>query len=261
MDLKLVTSAANPLVKKIRSLDLKKNRDDLKLFMVEGERHITDALAGGFIPDTIVMDEKASYKKIADAALGHKAEAVRMPYELLQRITGRDNAEDVIAVFRQRGGNIGDMKIHSKLWVGLEGIRDPGNLGTIIRTAHAAGADGIILCGPCCDPWSPECIRATMGSFAHIDIVSTSVDDFTAWKKKTGMLTIGTHLEGAVDYRAATYKSPMILMMGSESKGMSADMTATCDTLVKIPMPGGTESLNLAVATGILLYEVQRGRI
>jgi TrmH family RNA methyltransferase len=141
----------------------------------------------------------------------------------------------------------------------LRKFATPGNLGTIIRTADAAGARGIILIGNTCDPWSPEAIRATMGAFSRIKIVSATAEDFSGWRKTWKGAVIGTHLSAkTVDYREADYSRPLVILMGSEQNGLSPRLTETADKLVRIPMGEKTESLNLAVSTGIMLYEAFR---
>src|SRR5690606_30138212 len=134
-------------------------------------------------------------------------------------------------------------------------------LGTIIRTADAVGAAGIILAGQTCDAFSPEAVRASMGSIARMKLIRTTLAAFGSWRSGWAGRIIGTHLRTETDYRAADYTLPLILAMGSEQSGMSDALTDMCHSLVKIPMPGGTESLNLAVSTGIMLYEICRNRL
>jgi TrmH family RNA methyltransferase len=252
---KTISSPANPAVKRLKSLSGKKYRDEEQLFIVEGLRHVKDALAGGFALEVLAFSPRA-----AKDAVGIKArESYEMTDELLSRITGRDNTQPLIGAFRPKVEKLDDVK--AGLWVALEGIRDPGNLGTIIRTTDAVKAEGVILLGECCDAWSPEAVRGSMGSFARVKIAAAPLKDFISWRKGwTGGIT-GTHLRTDTDYRAAKYPLPHILLMGSEANGLSEEAAKACGTLVKIPMAGGAESLNLAVSTGIMLYEISRARI
>lgn len=254
----IITSTANPIIKRIRALGVKKYRDEDGLFIVEGLRHVGDALANGWEVNTLVFSNKA--RPQAQEIIGkYKVKALEVTDDILANITQRDNAQPLLGVFKQRMQNIDSVK--DGLWLGLEEIRDPGNLGTIIRTADAVAVKGIILIGNCCDPWSPEVIRATMGSFARIPLVRVTQAEFIKWRKSYKGQVIGTHLhQKSVDYRKTNTKLPLLLLMGSESTGLSPDIAAVCDTLVKIPMTGGTESLNLAVSTGIMLYEICRER-
>jgi len=252
---KTISSPSNPTVKRLKSLSAKKYRDEEGLFIVEGLRHVKDALAGGFELDTLAYAAHAS----RDVASLKARESLEMTEDLLSRITGRDNAQAVVGAFKPKIEKPENIK--SGLWVGLEGIRDPGNLGTIIRTADAVKAEGIILIGECCDPWSYEAVRGSMGSFARVKIAVTPLGAFTAWRKGWSGKVTGTHLRTQTDYRAAKYDLPHILLMGSEATGLSEEAVKACDTLVKIPMAGGAESLNLAVSTGIMLYEISRARL
>ena len=143
----------------------------------------------------------------------------------------------------------------------LEGIRDPGNLGTIIRTVDAVGAGGVVLVGNCCDPYSREAVRATMGSIFNVPLVRMSQERFLAWVAGWPGDIVGTHLSGREDFRAAPYRAPTLLVMGSEGPGLSPALAAACTRLVKIPMAGRLDSLNLAVATALMLYEIRKDRL
>ncbi|MDP2204987.1 MAG: RNA methyltransferase [Alphaproteobacteria bacterium] len=258
---KHISSAANPAIKALKSLALKKHRDESGLFIVEGLRHIAEALAAGWRAQTLCFSPDA---RTAAEALSTDAdtEMLEMPEELLRRITGRDNTQDVIAAFDMRIYSMDEMTGGADaLWTALEDIRDPGNLGTIIRTSDAVGAAGVVLIGQTCDPFAPETIRATVGAFARQKIIRATRAEAAAALKNWRGRAVGTHLRTDTDYRAGDYRLPLLLVMGSEQNGLSDDITAACTQLVKIPMPGGTESLNLAVSTGIMLYEICRSRL
>ena len=142
----------------------------------------------------------------------------------------------------------------AKAFVALETVRDPGNLGTIIRTADAAGCGGVILVGDCCDPYSVEAVRATMGSVFAVPIVKATTAEFLAWRERWPGSVVGTLLTAEVDHRSAAYVSPTLIVMGTEQSGLTPEIVATCDANVKIPMKGRADSLNLSVATGIMIY-------
>jgi TrmH family RNA methyltransferase len=250
---KIITSAANPTVKKLKSLAVKKYRDEEGLFLVEGAQHISDALERGWELETLAYSKNDPVIKKARCVV------LQVTDDILSRITGRDNTQPVIGVFKQKWQAVS--KIKDGLWLGLEEIRDPGNLGTIIRTAGAVGVEGIVLIGNTCDPFSPETIRASTGSFAKVKLAGASLAEFLKWRPSWKGRVIGTHLQTKTDYRKADYSLPLLLMMGGEQSGLSAEATKVCDTLVKIPMTGETESLNLSVSAGVMLYEVCRGRL
>jgi TrmH family RNA methyltransferase len=180
--------------------------------------------------------------------------------KVLGSISRRDNPQMAIGVFGQRYLELGEIRADDDdVWVALDRVRDPGNLGTIIRTADAAGAKGIILVGETTDPWGIEAVRATMGSLFHVPIVRTNAAGFLRWRKDWPGMVVGTHLEGAVDYREPDYSGqPVLLLMGNEQQGLPPDLAAACDRLCLIPMAGQADSLNLAIATGIMLFELRR---
>jgi TrmH family RNA methyltransferase len=189
---------------------------------------------------------------------------LQVPAAVLAKIARRDNPQAVLGVFRQRLrslAKIGEHNDGSGLWVALDRIRDPGNLGTIIRTADAAGSDGIILIGESCDPFSSECVRATMGSIFHVPVARADESDFIDHAGTTPTRLVGTHLGGSVDYRQGEYQPPCVLVMGNEQKGLSDALAGACNQLVRIPMAGRAESLNLAVATGLMLFEARRASL
>jgi TrmH family RNA methyltransferase len=133
-------------------------------------------------------------------------------------------------------------------------VRDPGNLGTIVRTADAAGCGGVILVGECCDPYSVEAVRATMGSIFAVPLTRASEAEFADWRRRWTGAVVGTLLSAAVDHRAADYRKPALVLMGNEQQGLPPEIAALCDVAVKIPMRGRADSLNLSVATGIMIY-------
>lgn len=159
------------------------------------------------------------------------------------------------AVVRQRWTPLADAR-PAGCWVALETVQSPGNLGAIIRTGEAVGAAGLILIGDAVDPYDPACVRATMGSLFAQRLVRTSAEKLRAWAGQHGVLMAGTSPDAAVDYRAVAYRPPVVLLMGWERRGLSAEGQSLCDVMVRIPMAGRTDSLNLAVATGVMLYEI-----
>ena len=252
---KAITSPSNPVIKFMASIAMKKYRDEEKLFMVESLRDVSSAAEHGFRLRYLAYDPStastAGIERLRSLA-PENAEGYTLTKELLGKITHRDNPQNVVGLFEQKLQPLD--AITANTWVVLEGIRDPGNLGTIIRTVDAVGAGGVILVGETCDPWSPETIRATMGSFAHVGIARVSLDEFLNWRPRFKGVMTGTHLHTSTDYRDADYAADMLLAMGSEQSGLSDRLKDACDRLVKIPMAGKAESLNLAVSTGVMLY-------
>lgn len=261
---KEITSLANPIIKDIKALSLKKARDETKTFMAEGLKLVIDALELGWTIRTLVYSKAAKGKpmveKVAARTIASGGLVLEVSEKVMSAITRRDNPQMVAGVFEQRWMALKDVRPSaSETWVALDRVRDPGNLGTIIRTADAAGASGVILVGDCTDPFSLETVRATMGSLFAVPLVKTTPADFLRWKKDSGARLVATHLAGAVDYRTIDYRSrPVVLMMGNEQSGLPDDLAGAADALARIPQVGRADSLNLAVATGIMLFEVRR---
>ncbi|MDQ0420081.1 TrmH family RNA methyltransferase [Peteryoungia aggregata LMG 23059] len=261
---KEVTSLANPIIKDIKALSQKKSRDESRTFLAEGLKLVIDALDRGWIIRTLVYAKagkgKPLVEKVAARTVAAGGLVLEVSEKVMSSITRRDNPQMVAAVFEQRWTPLKDIQPKgSETWIALDRVRDPGNLGTIIRTADAVGASGVILVGDCTDPFSMETVRATMGSMFALPLVKTTPADFLKWKKSVDARLVATHLAGAVDYRTIDYKSkPVILMMGNEQSGLPDELAEAADKLARIPQVGMADSLNLAVATGVMLFEVRR---
>lgn len=260
-----ITALSNPKVKALKALQMKKERQETGLFLAEGLKLITDALAAGWQVTTLAVHAKVKDQPhVADAirgALDQGALVMLVDDAVLEKISRRDNPQMVVGVIRQRLVDLADIDPADSVVVALEAVRDPGNLGTIIRTVDSVGGAGVILVGDTTDPFALEAVRATMGSLFHVPLAATDLDGFLAWVKAKRLPLFGTHLKGAVDHRTPDYPAPMALAMGNEQAGLTERLAAACDTLIKIPMRGAADSLNLAVATGIALYEARRSRL
>lgn len=258
--LKLISSLQNETVKLIRSLEQRKGRKETGLFVAEGAKVVATARDQGWTPEYLLFEETAKAQGIMGELLAWaqkaNADCLRATEAVLAKLSTRDNPQNVIGVFQQRWMDAAAIKKQG-VWVALEEVRDPGNLGTIIRTADAVGAAGVILVGTCCDAYAREVVRASMGSIFSVPLVKMPHDDFAVFVKSWQGEVIGTHLRGKDDYRRA-YQAPTLLVMGSEGPGLSDQAAQACTTLVKIPMAGGADSLNLAMATALMLYEIRR---
>ena len=172
---------------------------------------------------------------------------------ILEKISRRENPQTVLGVFEQRFTPLTEMPRDGVL-VALEQVRDPGNLGTILRTCDAAGVGGLILIGETCDPYSVEAVRATMGSIFAVRIARATADEFLAWRAGWPGSMVGTLLTATTDFRAADYRRPSLILLGNEQAGLTPELAAACDVNVKIPMRGRADSLNLSVAAGVMIY-------
>ena len=256
-----VTSLTNPTVKAVRALHMRKQRDVTGLFLAEGLKIVTEAVELGHAPKTLLYGPDAEghavLNRVVDATVASGGEVIEVTRDILEKISKRDNPQAVLGVFAQKFTRLTSLEpAAATAFVALEQVRDPGNLGTIIRTADAAGCGAVILVGDCCDPYSVEAVRATMGSIFAVPIVKASVADFLAWREAWPGSVVGTLLTATVDHRSAAYQKPTLILMGNEQHGLTPTMAAACDVNVKIPMRGRADSLNLSVATGIMIYAV-----
>jgi TrmH family RNA methyltransferase len=261
VDVRQITSLTNPTVKAVRALHLRKTREETGQFLAEGLKLVGEAFDIGHVPQILLYGPEAHalplLRRIAAATAAAGGDVIEVSREILEKVSRRDNPQTVIAVFPQVFGDLAQLKPESAAcWVALQAVRDPGNLGTIVRTADAAGCGGVILVGDCCDPYSVEAVRATMGSIFATPLFKASIPDFIAWRKAWPGSVAGTLLSAQTDYRAADYRRPAMILMGNEQAGLPPELAAICDINVKIPMRGRADSLNLSVATGIMIYAV-----
>lgn len=258
---RLVTSLTNPLVKSVRALHQGKTRDETGQFVAEGLKFILEAIDLDRFPEVLLFGPGAASHRLLErartATLRAGGQVVEVTRDILAKVSRRDNPQAVIGVFRQAFTPLDALNPASATgWVALHRVRDPGNLGTVIRTADAAGCGAVILVGECCDPYSVEAVRATMGSIFALPIVQTDEAAFAAWRAGWPGSVVGTLLSATVSHAEAAYRRPTLVLLGNEQQGLTPDLAALCDVNVKIPMRGRADSLNLAVAAGIMIYAV-----
>lgn len=255
-----ITAFSNPLVKQVRGLRDKKNRRREGLFMAEGLRILTEARDTGRLPRMLFFSS-ASRHPLLDALIAETeaagGEAIETNADILHKISGKENPQVVLGVYEAFDMGLSRIdRTASDLWIVAQSLRDPGNLGTILRTGDAVGAGGLILVDDCVDPFSVEAVRATMGALFTQRIAAASWEDFLAWLRAGEGQLIGTSLNATHDYQEPRYAKPAFILVGNEAQGLPAAYEAECDLLVKIPMRGKADSLNAAVATAVMAYEV-----
>jgi TrmH family RNA methyltransferase len=264
-----VTSRNNIYIKRIRSLHLREERERTSLYYVEGIRIVAQAVRHNAHIETLLVCPSLITNpfalRLADRIIRSAVPTIEVTPEVLHSIALVDDPQGIGAVLRQRWQPLERVKLGDKLcWVAHDTVQSPGNLGSIIRTSDAVGGAGIILLGNSTDPYDPATVRASMGSMFTQRFVRTTPADLARWKESRQWLLVGTSPSAPTDYRALDYTTaPTILLMGSERKGLSPELQSICDAMIRIPMVGDSDSLNIAVATGIMLYEVfnQRRRM
>ena len=257
-----LTNPRNPHLKQARALHQRKARDETGLMVVEGIRHVGEAIEAQaqveylvYAPDLLESD--FAYEVIEQqAAAGRRCYAVTG--EVFATLAEKENPQGLLAVVRQTRAGLSDLHPANFPWgVALVAPQDPGNIGTILRTIDAVGASGLLLLDGGADPGHPNAVRASMGALFWMPVVSATFDEFVQWVKRHGYHLYGTSAKGSVDYRASGgYERPCILLMGSEQKGLLPEQAAACERLIRLPMQGRVSSLNLAVAAGVMLYQM-----
>jgi RNA methyltransferase, TrmH family len=258
-----ISSTANDTVKLLRSLERKRERVETGLFLAEGARHAEEALANGWLPAYAFASQAALDRpQTRDLLLRMKSAGARVltgTEKILATLSRKDNPQMVISAFRQRLTPLADFPTDGpRRFVALYEVRDPGNLGTVIRTADAAGCDGVILIGTTCDPFSIETVRATMGSLFAMRVAAANFAEFSAWRATSGAHVIAASMRGDHSQDKADYGDRSIILMGNEQSGLPSDVESSCDELVRIPMMGKADSLNLASAASVMIYEAWR---
>lgn len=256
----IITSFANPKVKAIRKLEDKKHRQETGEFFIEGLRTVGEAVQTGAPIQNLVISPELLVSEFGQSLLAHPTvegvEIIEVSQEIYTKIAHKQGPQGIGAVVRQRWHALDSLNAApGDLWVALAQVADPGNLGAIMRTADAVGCRGVILLGHSTDPYDPSAVKASMGSIFTLSLVKTEWDAFLTWRNANQVRLVGTSDHAATDYQAITYTTPLVLLMGSERHGLPDEMIAACDALVRIPMRGRADSLNLAIATSLVLYE------
>jgi TrmH family RNA methyltransferase len=261
---KHITGFSNPTVKYLRSLRDKKHRKRVGQFLVEGLRLLEDARECGRLPQTLVMAENRAPHDLLErleaevAAAG--GEVITTTPDILSKITGKDNAQAVAGVFDEWDTGLEALdRAGAPIWLVAQALRDPGNLGTMLRTCDAVGAGGLILIDHCADPFSAEAVRASMGAVFTVGLAQARWEAFVPWLRAGEGQLVAASLRDAVPYRGADYRAPCFILVGNESQGLPEAYEAECDLRVTMPMKGRADSLNAAVAGAVLAYEVLAG--
>lgn len=247
-----IASAKNEYIKLLRSLKQKKNREETGLYLAEGEKCAAEALRYGKVEALLVAEEGHPLASRAEEA---RVRVICASQAVMEAVSEVKTPQGALAVVKKEPSKLPE----AGLFVALEDVADPQNVGTILRTADAVGAAGVLLSGQCADYVSPKAVRAAMGSTFHLPI--EVAEDFHARlteMKRAGIRLLGGHLKGS-ETMPGTGEN-LCVIIGNEARGMSEVAAELCDFLVRIPIYGKAESLNAAVAAGILLYRCKEGR-
>ena len=257
----VITSGGNPQVKALKALERKKGRREQNAFLAEGARLIEEALNYGWEPVQVITSpeglERSYVQDLVSRAEAEGAQSLLIHPRLLAQVARKENPQTVLATFRPKMRTLADIPakhVQSGTLLALYQVRDPGNLGTILRTSDFANVNGVILIGDCCDAYSFEGVRASMGSLFAMPFYYASEEEFLSWKQGSGLPMLAASMNGKHPHHDAPYGDASIIIMGNEQSGLPAHVEEACDTLVRIPMREGADSLNLATATALMVY-------
>lgn len=260
-----ITGFSNPTIKRLKSLREKKYRKREGHFLAEGLRILTEALDAGKTPKLLVVVEDTELhplaQKIEQATFDAGGEVIETSEAIIAKLSGKSNPQSIIGIYEDHPTPLTDLdRSDSETWIVAQALRDPGNLGTILRTGDAVGAGGLILIDDCVDPFSVEAVRASMGAIFTQKITQAPWDSFIDWLRAGKGQLVGTSLNTDMDYQSVKYESPTFLLVGNEAQGLPEDYEGACDTLVKMPMMGKADSLNAAIASAVMAYELLNQR-
>ncbi len=257
----IITSTANARVKLIRGLRARREREHSGLAWVEGIRPTVEALQLNATIDTLVVAPDLLTSDFArdavDVARVEGIDIMEVTNAVFRSLSDRDGPQGLGAIIRQQWLSLPDIRLaEGDRWVALASVADPGNLGTILRTCDGSDAEGVILLDTSTDPYDPAAMRASMGAVFSRRLVRASFEAFAEWTRAEGATVVGASDRAPETYREADYGARTVLLMGSEREGLTTEQQTLCDRMVSIPMRGRSDSLNLGIATAILLYEV-----
>jgi RNA methyltransferase, TrmH family len=257
-----ITAFSNATVKLLRSLRDKKARREEGLFLAEGLRILTEARDSGRLPEIVAFSAEGARHPLASEIIAATeaagGDAIETDPDILSKMSGKDNPQMLLGAYRQPETSLERIdRSKAPLWIVAQALRDPGNIGTILRTGDAVGAGGLILIDDCADPYSVESVRASMGAIFTQEVATARWPEFVCWLRAGEGQLVGTSLKATHDYLEADYRRPCFLLIGNEQQGLPADYEAECDLLVKIPMAGRADSLNAAMAAAVMAFAIK----
>ena len=257
-----VTAFSNATVKLLRSLRDKKARREHGLFLAEGLRILTEARDSGRLPEIVAFSPEGARHPLASEIIAATeaagGDAIETTPDILSKMSGKDNPQMLLGAYQQPDTSIARIdRTKAPLWIVAQALRDPGNIGTILRTGDAVGAGGLILVDDSADPFSVEAVRASMGAIFTQEVAIVRWPEFLSWLRSGEGQLVGTSLKATDDYLEASYRKPCFLLIGNEQQGLPAEYEAECDLLVKIPMAGRVDSLNAAMATAVMAFAIR----
>lgn len=262
MGLPLITSQSNHMCKQVVSLQLRKNRRNAGLFVLEGLRSVKDALDAGRLPTYFLASEHLYLlqggRELVTRLVSAGVDGYQVNQGLMKKLSETQTPQGLLAVYPQPSYDLTALLAKGKgFWLVLDQIQDPGNLGTLIRSAEAAGVSGVFLTHGSTDPYNAKALRAATGAVLHLPVVELSQEDSDCgFLLQAGVHLVGAALEAGRPYTEVAYQGPLALVIGNEGNGIRPDLLEQVKTRVTIPMRGQLQSLNAAIAGSILLFHL-----
>jgi len=261
-----ISSNQNTLIKDIKALKVRKYREERKEFFIEGARFLEEALKEKLQISRIFLSSSFIENKCNNDFLSilssEMYDAFVLTDKLFEEISDTENPQGVLAVLKMKNYSFNEILSNNNMIIILESIQDPGNMGTIIRTADAAGFSGIVISKGCVDIYNPKVLRSTMGSIFHLPMyLSENLMETIDEMKQKGIKLFASHLSSTSSFFETNLTGDIAIIIGNEANGISSEIASKADSLIKIPMSGKAESLNVSVAAGLLMYEAVRQRI
>jgi TrmH family RNA methyltransferase len=269
MDKQVITSVHNPLVKRLCQLHERKGREEAGSFLVEGVHLVEEALRSGADVDAVIYDAERGLDPACQRALeerkGEGIGLIAASAAVLEKLSETRSPQGIVAAVKKPKRDwketLQQLAKRDFLLLLLDGIQDPGNAGTILRTAEAAGVDAVIMGNGSVDLYNGKVVRATMGALFRLPVFSCPLQEAAEQLREMGASLLVTSLgEGTESYDRIAYHGKIAIVIGNEARGVSREMLTIAAKRVHIPIYGRAESLNAAVAAGIMLYEAQRQR-
>lgn len=258
-----LTGLQNPMVKAAAELKQKKYRQQQGLFLAEGLRTVEEAVRYGAVQSifyTAIEDDRT--RAVLEEAAAKQIKLVCVSDKVLKKIADTEKPQGIIAVCEMRSKRLDEFLASGKMLLVLDRVTDPGNIGTMLRTADAAGVGGLLLLQGCADIYAPKTVRASMGSLFHLPVLSGLSEELLVQAaRKAGYELLVTCLDGADNLYKADLQGRLAFVMGNEANGVSPALLAAADKRVFIPMQGRAESLNVAMAAGIVMFEALRQKL
>lgn len=257
----MITSPQNERIKHLVQLQQKSSlRRQEGLFVVEGRRELLHCIDANYEVKTIFVDNQKN-----DALLiidSKNAEIIEVSPKVYEKIAYRESTEGVVAIVKARKNTLHDFaQKENPLYVVIEAVEKPGNLGAILRSADAAGVDGVIICDPLTDLYNPNLIRASIGAIFTVPAVACTSEECIAWLKKNKIQILTAQLQDSSLYYDIDMKKATAIVMGTEATGLTQQWREAADKHIRIPMCGKLDSLNVSVSSAILMYEAVRQRV